>query len=79
MADGGGGIVSEGTVISEPAAIAAFVEAKAGNVKRIGLETGPTTTWFRHELRGARLAGDLHRCPPRQGGAVVADQQERPQ
>ena len=81
VADGRGRIVSEGTVIWEPAAIAEFIEskAKAGNVKRIGLETGPTTTWLRHERRGAWLAGDLDRCPPRQGAAVVADQQERPQ
>ncbi len=38
-------IVSEGTVISEPSAIAELIKAKAGNAKRIGLETGPTTTW----------------------------------
>ena len=51
VVDGSGEIVSEGTVISEPAAIAAFIEAKAGCALRIGLETGPTTTWLWHELR----------------------------
>ncbi len=46
VVDGKGEIVSEGTVISEPAAIAAFIEEKAMGAKRIGLETGPTTTWL---------------------------------
>ncbi len=55
VVDGKGEIVSEGTVSSEPAAIAAFIEAKAGNAKRIGLETGPTTTWLWHELRALGL------------------------
>ena len=51
VVDGSGEIVSEGTVISEPVAIAAFIEAKAMSALRIGLETGPTTTWLWHELR----------------------------
>ena len=51
VVDGSGEIVSEGTVISEPSAIAEFIKAKARNAKRIGLETGPTTTWLWHELR----------------------------
>ncbi len=51
VVDGSGRIVSEGTVISEPSAIAAFIEAKAVRAVRIGLETGPTTTWLWHELR----------------------------
>ncbi len=55
VADGSGEIVSEGTVISEPSAIAAFIEAKAGSALRIGLETGPTTTWLWHELRALGL------------------------
>ncbi len=55
VVDGSGKIVSEGTVISEPAAIAAFIEAKAGCALRIGLETGPTTTWLWHELRALGL------------------------
>jgi len=55
VVDGSGEIVSEGTVISEPAAIAAFIEAKAGSALRIGLETGPTTTWLWHELRALGL------------------------
>ena len=55
VVDGSGGIVSEGTVISEPPAIAAFIKAKAGGAVRIGLETGPTTTWLWHELRALGL------------------------
>jgi transposase len=51
VVDGKGEIVSEGTVISEPATIAEFIKAKADGAKRIGLETGPTTTWLWHELR----------------------------
>jgi transposase len=55
VVDGSGRIVSEGTVISEPSAIAEFVKANAGSAKRIGLETGPTTTWLWHELRALGL------------------------
>ncbi len=55
VVDGSGKIVSEGTVISEPEAIAAFIKTKAPHAKRIGLETGPTTTWLWHELRALGL------------------------
>ncbi len=55
VVDGSGEIVSEGTVISEPPAIAEFIEARAVSAKRIGLETGLTTTWLWHELRALGL------------------------
>ena len=55
VVDGDGEIVCEGTVYSEPEAIAEFVKAKAPHVKRIGLETGPTSTWLWHELRALGL------------------------
>ncbi len=55
VVNGGGEIVSEGTVISEPAAIAAFITVKADRAKRIGLEAGPTTTWLWHALRALGL------------------------
>jgi transposase len=55
VVDGSGEIVSEGTVISDPSAIAAFIKAKADGALRIGLETGPTTTWLWHELRALGL------------------------
>ena len=55
VVDGSGENVSEGTVISEPSAIAEFVKTKAAGAVRIGLETGPTTTWLWHELRALGL------------------------
>ena len=55
VVDGTGKIVSEGTVPSAPLALAEFIKAKAGSAKRIGLETGPTTTWLWHELRALGL------------------------
>jgi hypothetical protein len=55
VVDGNGRIVCEGAVISEPSAIAEFVKAKAVSALRIGLETGPTTTWLWHELRALGL------------------------
>ena len=55
VVDGSGEIQCEGTVISEPKAIAGFIKTNAVSVKRIGLETGPTTTWLWHELRALGL------------------------
>ncbi len=55
VVDGKGEIVSEGIVKSEPAAIADFIGSKAKGAVRIGLETGPTTTWLWHELRALGL------------------------
>jgi transposase len=55
VVDGSGKIVSEATVLSEPLALAEFLRAKAGRAKRIGLETGPTTTWLWHELTALGL------------------------
>src|SRR5271170_6092420 len=46
-----GAIVQEGVVDSDPEAIAAFVKSKAPGTVRIGLETGPTTTWLWTELK----------------------------
>ena len=55
VVDDNGEIVSEGVVISEPATIAAYIRTTAPHAKRIGLETGPTTTWLWHELRALGL------------------------
>ena len=55
VVDGNGEVVCEGKVDSEPAAIAAFIHARAGGAVRIGLEPGPTTTWVWHELRALDL------------------------
>ena len=50
VVDGAGEIVCEGTVISEPEAIAEFVKTKAPQAKRIGLETGPTSICLHRKL-----------------------------
>ena len=55
VVDSSGEIVSEGTVISGPEAIAKYLMTKAAEADRIGLETGPTTTWLWHELRALGL------------------------
>jgi transposase len=55
VVDGSGEILCEGTVISEPSSIAAYLKAKAPRAARVGLETGPTTTWLWHELRALGL------------------------
>ena len=55
VVDDSGEILCEDSVISEPEAIAAFIKTKAPHAKRIGLETGPTTTWLWHELRALGL------------------------
>ena len=51
VVDDDGEIQCEGTVISEPEAITEFIRTHAPHAKRIGLETGPTTTWLWHEIR----------------------------
>ncbi len=78
VVDGKGEIVSEGTVISEPAAIAEFIKAKADGAKRIGLETGPTTTWLWHELRALGLPVICIDARHAKAALFFADQQERP-
>ena len=50
VVDREGTIVKEGVVVSEPEAIAAFIAAHAPGVKRVGLESGPTSTWLWREL-----------------------------
>ena len=55
VVDDDGKIVCEGTVISQPEALAAFIKTNAAKAKRIGLETGPTSTWLWHELRALGL------------------------
>ena len=55
VVDDDGKILCEGTVISEPEAIAEFIQMHAVDAKRIGLETGPTATWLWHDLRALGL------------------------
>jgi transposase len=40
-----------GKCASTPEAIAAVVKARAPRVERIGLESGPLSTWHWHELK----------------------------
>jgi transposase len=46
-----GSVVREGVVDSDPESIARFVSSGAPGALRIGLETGPTTTWLWTELK----------------------------
>jgi transposase len=46
-----GSVVREDVVDSDPEAIAALVRSKAPGAVRIGLETGPTSTWLWTELK----------------------------
>ena len=51
VVDQTGSVVREGVVDSDPEAIAAFVGLNAPGAVRIGLETGPTSTWLWTELK----------------------------
>ena len=53
--DEAGAVLWRGKVASTPEAIAAAVWARAPEVERIGLETGPLCTWHWHALRGMGL------------------------
>jgi len=50
VVDQTGQIVREAVIPSDPEAIAAFVKSNAKNVVRMGLESGPTSTWLWSEL-----------------------------
>jgi NAD(P)H-dependent flavin oxidoreductase YrpB (nitropropane dioxygenase family) len=49
--DQSGSVVREGVVDSDPEAISVYVRSKAPYAVRIGLETGPTSTWLWTELK----------------------------
>ena len=55
VVDCAGRILCEGSVDSNPEAIARFVERKAPGAVRIGLESGPTSTWLWTELNAYGL------------------------
>ena len=46
-----GSVVREGVVDSDPEAISVYVRSQAPDAVRIGLETGPTSTWLWTELK----------------------------
>ncbi len=51
VVDQTGSVVREGVVNSDPEAISVYVRSKAPDAVRIGLETGPTSTWLWTELK----------------------------
>ena len=51
VVDQAGLVVREGVVDSDPEAISVYVRSKAPEAGRIGLETGPTSTWLWTELK----------------------------
>jgi transposase len=51
VVDQKGAVLVEAKVASEPAAIAAFIRARAPQVAKVGFETGPLAAWHWHELR----------------------------
>ena len=53
--DASGSIVWEGKVVSEPDAIVSMLRRRAPKAEKVGLETGPTSTWLWHELRAAGI------------------------
>src|SRR3977135_4214068 len=69
VVDRTGSVVREGVVDSDPEAISAYVRAKAPDAVRIGLETGPTSTWLWTELK--RLGLPVICIAERQAKAVL--------
>ena len=51
IVDEAGDVIGEGTVKSTPEAIAQFIDTHASFVQRVGLESGPTSTWLWRELK----------------------------
>ncbi len=51
VVDGSGKTIWQGKCVSTPEAIAAAIRAKAPDVARVGLESGPLSAWHWHELR----------------------------
>jgi transposase len=56
VVDQTGLIAREGVVDSDPEAISVFLKSKAPDAVRIGLETGPTSTWLWTELKRLGLS-----------------------
>src|ERR671918_313748 len=51
VVDQEGAVLVEAKVASEPAAIAAFIRARAPQAMKVGFETGPLAAWHWHELK----------------------------
>ena len=55
VVDGAGLQIWQGQCRTDPASLAAKIRQRAPNVSRIGLESGPLSTWLWHELNGMEL------------------------
>ena len=55
VVDEDGRITAEGKVRTCPDAIRGFLAAKAPELRRVGLETGPLAVWLWNELRERQL------------------------
>jgi hypothetical protein len=71
VVDRTGSVVREGVVDSDPEAISVYVRSKAPDAVRIGLETGPTSTWLWTELK--RLGRLLHAVQKQRHALQAAD------
>src|ERR1700680_2876315 len=72
VVDQAGAVVREGVVDSDPEAISVYVRSNAPGAVRIGLETGPTSTWLWTELK--RLGLPMICIDARHAKAVVKKQ-----
>jgi transposase len=59
IVDGGGKIVGEGKVASEPAALIGYFQSLGFTLSRIGLEAGPLSQWLYAAMKEAGLAVEL--------------------
>ena len=76
VVDQTGSVVREGAVDSDPEAISVYMRSKAPGAVRIGLETGPTSTWLWTELKQLGLPVICIDAPCQ---GCAQDQQKRPQ
>ena len=72
VVDQKGSAVWRGTCLSIPEDIAATVRAKAPYAERIGLETGPLSTWHWHALKRFTTVPTKHHPVPDSAAARVA-------
>ena len=59
IVDGGGKIVREGKIASEPAALIGYFQSLGFALSRIGLEAGPLSQWLYAAMKEAGLAVEL--------------------
>ena len=79
VVDESGAIQLERTVAADPDVIAALLHAQAPTMRRVGLESGPTSVWLWRALAERGVPVICIDARPRESGSVYADQQERPQ